>query len=198
MDQIKKISKYLNRYFGVIKFINIAVIVIAIIISLFILFMDSDGELFSITTLTMNWLSIEFSESIFPDYINSKIYFIILLIGACISVVIFLKLISNIRNILNDLIDGNIFKESMVNHIVDLSIISFTYGMFTNIFEFLDYRFFIDYSNLITLLENGTIVNTEISYTFDFSFIVLSAIIYLLSYIFKYGVELQQLSDETL
>ena len=198
MDQIKKISKYLNRYFGVINFLNLAIMTISVIVSIFILFIASDNEIFMITSLSLNWLTLEFSESIFSNVISAKIYFVLLFLGACITLIIFLKLISSVRNILNEFVDGNIFKENMANHIMELSILSFTYGMFINVFNFINYRFIIDHSNFISLLESGKIINTQLSYTFDLSFIVLSAIIYLLSYIFRYGIELQQLSDETL
>ena len=60
--------------------------------------------------------------------------------------------------------------------------------------ELLLYRAF-DFSNLFF---NDKIISCKIDYMFDGTFIMVFAIIYLLSYVFQYGEELQIQSDETL
>ena len=86
----------------------------------------------------------------------------------------------------------------MANQIMDLSKLFFIYGIYNNISAFIIYPFYLDYTNLKTLLLAGNVLNVTSTFTFDFNFILLSAVIYLLSYIFRYGAQLQQLSDETL
>ncbi len=194
MEQIKKIASNLNKYFGVIKFITIAITVLASIGAFCILIFDSNSV---ITTITLDWLSINLNTPLFSNELHSKIYLIILLVSSYISVLIFFKLLSIIREILNDFIEENIFKEDLPNHLIDLSKLWFIYGAFTNIFSFIDYRFLLNNSNLINILESNNI-HTTTSFTFDINFIIVSAVIYLLSYVFRYGAQLQQLSDETL
>lgn len=48
------------------------------------------------------------------------------------------------------------------------------------------------------LLLNEHITNVGINYSFDLTFVVSSAVLLLLSYVFSYGAKLQELSDETL
>lgn len=50
--------------------------------------------------------------------------------------------------------------------------------------------------NLLLLSEK--VPHVEFHFDFDFSFLLVSGILLLLSYVFRYGEELQQLSDETL
>ena len=48
------------------------------------------------------------------------------------------------------------------------------------------------------LVAGGQIRSVTANYTFDLSFLVVFFVLLLMSYIFRYGAELQQLSDETL
>lgn len=52
--------------------------------------------------------------------------------------------------------------------------------------------------NLFDLMLSDKILAIRVQYTFDLSFLLTAAVIYLLSYVFAYGEQLQQLSDETL
>lgn len=194
MEQIRKIASNLNKYFGVIKFITIAITVLTSIAALIILIFDSNSV---ITTISLEWLSMNLNTPLFTNEVHSKIYLIILLVSSYISILIFFKLLSIIKDILNDFIEENIFKEDLPNHLIDLSKAWFVYGAFTNIFAFIDYRFLLSNSNLISILETNSI-HTSTNFIFDVNFIIVSAVIYLLSYVFRYGAQLQQLSDETL
>ena len=51
---------------------------------------------------------------------------------------------------------------------------------------------------LNALLLSDKITKVTFNYSFDFSFLLIAAVLYLLSLVFSYGQELQQLSDETL
>ena len=52
--------------------------------------------------------------------------------------------------------------------------------------------------DLPNLLLSDKITEVDFFFVFDFSFLLVVGILLLLSYIFRYGEELQQLSDETL
>ena len=52
--------------------------------------------------------------------------------------------------------------------------------------------------DLHLLLLSEKISHVEFMFVFDLSFLVVYGVLLLLSYIFRYGEELQQLSDETL
>ncbi len=52
--------------------------------------------------------------------------------------------------------------------------------------------------NMDTLFCNASIQGCTVSYDFDFGFIFEFCLLFLLSYVFQYGAELQTLSDETL
>ena len=52
--------------------------------------------------------------------------------------------------------------------------------------------------DLPSLLISEKITHITVSPNYDPTFLIYSAILLLLSYVFRYGQELQQLSDETL
>lgn len=200
MEQIRKIAKTINQYFGFLKFITIALTILLTLAVIWIIFMlNETSMLFNvISTISLSWITMDFNSSLFPNLLSMKIFFILSLIIFYIAVLIFIELIKIIRNILNNMIEETIFKNEMANQIMDLSKLFFIYGIYNNIASFIIYRFYLDYTNLKTLLLAGNVSNVTTKFTFDFNFILLSAVIYLLSYIFRYGAQLQQLSDETL
>lgn len=199
MEQIRKIAKTINQYFGIIKFITITITILFTFVVLWILFaLDETILLSGNLSFSLSWLSLHFDSSLFPNLITMKIFLILTLVMLYIDVLIFIQLIKIIRNILNVMIEETVFKIEMANQLMNLCQLSFFYGVFENISSFIIYRFYIDHTNLITLLESGNISNASASFVFDINFIIISGIIYLLAYVFKYGAELQQLSDETL
>ena len=200
MEQIRKIAKTINRYFGVIKFITIALTILVTLAFLWILFALNETILLNsiLSSFSLSWLSIQFDSSLFSSIMSMKLFLILTLIMVYIDVLMFIQLIKIIRNILNIMIEETIFKNEMANQLMDLCQLSFFYGAYTNFSSFIIYRFYLDHSNLMTLLDSGNISSASASFVFDFNFIIISGIIYLLAYVFKYGAELQQLSDETL
>ena len=48
------------------------------------------------------------------------------------------------------------------------------------------------------LFRPEKIAEVEMSFKMDWKFMIVASVIFLMSYIFKYGAELQKLSDETL
>ena len=52
--------------------------------------------------------------------------------------------------------------------------------------------------NLENLLISDKITHANVNISFDPSFLIIPAVFFLLAYVFKYGEQLQTLSDETL
>ena len=52
--------------------------------------------------------------------------------------------------------------------------------------------------NLIELFLSDKITGVSVTYSCDLSFLIYALVLFLMSFIFQYGSELQKLSDETL
>ena len=103
-----------------------------------------------------------------------------------------------VRKVLQSVLDDTLFSETVVSNIQELAYTLFVDGTVSNIASYFDYQVLLKSVNLDTLFISDKITNVSTTFTFDYSFIGLFLIVYLFSLIFKYGVELQKLSDETL
>ena len=137
-----------------------------------------------------------------PDYpITEGIgqtYVIVSLIVGLLSVPVFCLTIRFIRNILKPLIDKEPFHETLAVNLKRLSFLVLAGGILQEAFEFINYSFITQNIDLKALFINEDIISIMINYRFDVDFIVFAIVLYMLSHVFKYGQELQQLSDETL
>ena len=71
-------------------------------------------------------------------------------------------------------------------------------GIVFNILEVCRVMYFKQIINFDLLFNTKYVTQINFGIRLHLSFLVFAALIYLLSYIFRYGQELQQLSDETL
>lgn len=103
-----------------------------------------------------------------------------------------------IRNILKPMITQQPFHESVAINLKKLGWVSLISGMVMNCCEILTQNLIIRGFNLAEILTSDLVSKITYNYSFDFTFILVAAGLFLLSYIFRYGAQLQQLSDETL
>ncbi len=108
------------------------------------------------------------------------------------------KLIACFQGILAPMKEGSPFQNAVsrnlskaVRYILLLGIL----GNLGQLYEDLAQPLLYDLPNLIL---NDKITHFTIHYTFDLSFLIFAAVLFLLGCVFRYGEELQQLSDETL
>lgn len=103
-----------------------------------------------------------------------------------------------IRNILLSVTEGKPFSASVTGNLHKLGVLSIVLGVVGNVIMLVEVIFTAFVFDVPRLLLGETITHVSVDYTIDISFLVISAVLFLLSYIFRYGTELQQLSDETL
>lgn len=103
-----------------------------------------------------------------------------------------------IRKILAQMILGNPFHRSVSDNFKKLSYVTLGYGILGNIFTWINTYFGFYHFGLKSLAKNDGIASVSANYGLDIKFLFVFAVFLLTSYIFRYGSELQQLSDETL
>lgn len=103
-----------------------------------------------------------------------------------------------IRNILKPMVNGEPFHNTVCHNLKKLGWVSLIGGFAVNAVNILMKTILTHGFNLAELLSNDKIANITFNYSFDLTFLAITAGLFLLSYIFRYGTQLQQLSDETL
>jgi len=198
MNKISNLAKKCDKVANVFIKINLVLGILLLICLVITPFVSKDFFLDVATTIILGNIELGLVEGYMPELLTYKWYRFTMLV-LCIVFLVYVSLILRIiRMILKPMVYEKPFASCVSKNIRKLSwIILIGEGVFQVVMlgvEVLLYRAF-DFSNLFF---NDKIISCKIDYMFDGTFIMIFAIIYLLSYVFQYGEELQIQSDETL
>lgn len=115
---------------------------------------------------------------------------------ACLVIV--QRMIKCVRSILRPMTQGAPFESSVSTNLKRLAGYILFLGIGLNCRETISRLLLVKAFDLTRLLASDHITQLTFHYQFNIGFVIVSAAFLLLSYIFRYGEELQQLSDETL
>lgn len=107
------------------------------------------------------------------------------------------KMVACIREILAPMKEGAPFHTGVSGNLKTLAIHTCIIGVAANVSDILSNTLTVLAYDLANVVINDQITHIAVTNIFDFSFLLVAGILLLLSYIFRYGEELQQLSDET-
>lgn len=107
-------------------------------------------------------------------------------------------IVKSIRAILKPMKDGQPFHNTVNVHLNKIAKYVCSLGIAMNLQEIISNILLIKAFDLNILLLSERVTHLDFHFEFDLSFLLVSGILLLLSYVFRYGEELQQLSDETL
>lgn len=108
------------------------------------------------------------------------------------------KAIRQVRGILAPMIQGEPFRDAVGDGLKKLAGYSLWLGIIGNITILAEQLFTVLIFDVPSLLLGEKVVHVNFNFELDLTFLVLWAVLMLISYVFRYGQELQQLSDETL
>lgn len=107
------------------------------------------------------------------------------------------KMVACIREILAPMKNGAPFHTGISSNLKTLAIHTCIIGVAMNLQDILSNTLTMMAYDLANVIVNDQVTHIAISNVFDLSFLFIAGILLLLSYVFRYGEELQQLSDET-
>lgn len=205
MDKLSKIAKGLDTFFKILLRIWAVGMIIGVFGILLAGYLALGGwNLFEETGATMlkNLHFGMLTLNLAPDYQITEgvglTYTIVLLIVGVLAIPVFYLMIRFIRNILKPMMEKEPFHETLAVNLKRLAWIVIAHGVLGEIYEFINYRFILKNVDLKSLFINEKISSITLNHTIQIDFIVFAVVLFLLSHVFKYGQELQQLSDETL
>lgn len=198
MEKMKKIAKNLDIFAKTAYTVcSVFVWVLAICAALLLIFGERMMAPGSQTTITLGVLCFEFAEGYLP-FEAIKIRMAVGMLFVAILLVFVCVFIRIIRDVLRPMIEGKPFESTVSDKLRKLSWIALIGGGVLSAVKMIGEIALYNVYDLGAVFLNDKIVACSAEFNLDMTFIVVFGVLYLLSYIFKYGEELQQQSDETL
>lgn len=196
-DKSKDLLKKMCSVLKVVRQVCLISFALSIGLSLFYAFnKDVYNTLFG--SIRIDFLQLIFKDDTALHKDSMSMWLPLILLIIAILIFIIYKSIQTIESICKIAMDHTPFDLSVSNHIKNLAKYILAGGIVFNILEVCRVMYFKQIINFDLLFNPKYVTQIKFDIRIEFSFLIFAALIYLLSYIFRYGQELQQLSDETL
>ena len=195
----KKLDKVLEIAHIVFGALAIACIVgVALIAAAYILKLDPNMIGTGYENFDVGFLELTVAESHAPDKWMILLQAAITLAVSCRLMYDARRGVGYIREILNPMKEEKPFDTIVSTNLKKLAKLSINLGIFYNMIILSEQIMTVFVYDLPGLLVSDKITHVGGMFNVDLTFLIYWAILLLLSYVFRYGEELQQLSDETL
>ena len=194
----KKCEKLLRKMclvLNILKGIALIWFITTILLAVFMFFVD-------ISSIPLDSLRIDIIDLTLKNdlFINKEMIAKILPVGLLLLGMLFFvgyKMIKIVESICKTALEKP-FDISIANSLVRLSKYILVGGLITNLIIIFRFIILTKPYNYNLLFNENYVSDIRFKYQFNLTFLIDAALVYLLSYVFRYGKELQDLSDETL
>ena len=193
LDKVFEIAHIVFGALAIASIVGVALIAVAYVLKLDPTFIGTDYEKFDIGFLELE---------VAPAFAPSKW---LILAQAAFTLLVSCRLfydgrrgIGYIREILKPMIEEKPFDSIVSTNLKKLARLSIVLGIMINIIMLAEQIVVVFLYDLPGLLISEKITHVTGMFKIDLTFLIYWAILMLLSYVFRYGESLQQLSDETL
>ena len=193
LDKVFEIAHIVFGALAIASIVGVALIAVAYVLKLDPTFIGTGYESFDI-----GFVELEVAESYAPDKW-------LILAQAAFTLLVSCRLfydgrrgLGYVREILKPMIDEKPFDSIVSTNLKKLAKLAIVIGILVNIIILSEQIMTVFVYDLPGLLISEKITHVTGMFKIDLTFIVYWAILMLLSYVFRYGESLQQLSDETL
>ena len=203
MNSLSNTAKKLNRILEIVHIVlgalAIACIVgVALIAAAYILKWDPAMIGAGYESFDLGFLELQIAPAYAPDKWLVLLQAAITLLVGCRLAYEGRRGVGYVREILQPMTEEKPFDSIVSTNLKKLARLSINLGILFNIIILADQIVAVFVYGLPDLLLSEKITHVGGMFTVDLTFLVYWAILLLLSYVFRYGEELQQLSDETL
>ncbi len=199
MTKLCKIAKGLDIFFGIVYWVCFIFAIIFLFMMIALPVVNITGSQFNwdVFTYSFNGIQLQFAgENVngISSICNRRVAYTVALAMSVVGFILTVLTIRIIRQILKPMIVGQPFEIGIGNKFRTLGYFAIVYGIISNIVKFIGQQI------LISALEGveGQGVVLSVNRSMDISFFLVAIIVFLCSYIFRYGEELQKQADETL
>ena len=193
LDKVLEIAHIVFGALSIACIVGVAMIAVAYVLRLDPAMIGSGYENFDI-----GFLELTVAESYAPDKWMILLQAAITLAVSCRLMYDARRGVGYIREILDPMKEEKPFDSIVSTNLKKLARLSINLGIFYNIIILSEQILTVFVYDLPGLLISDKITHVGGMFQVDLTFLIYWAILLLLSYVFRYGEELQQLSDETL
>lgn len=201
MEKLIRTSHILDKLFKVIRCIDIVIgiICIPLLIISFVLPENfyTDMADAANTLIWLDTIKLQLNQSL-PLSGTLKAAVSAALILAVVGCGIIAFGLQLLRNILTPMKEGKPFDNTVSTNLRKLGWLTVIGSIAYSVISTLSLHFISNLYDLTTLFIDGSVDGIMVNYRYNIAFLIVAALLFLLSYIFRYGEELQQQSDETL
>lgn len=203
MNNLSNTAKKLDKIFGIVHIVLGAVaiaciVVVALIGIAYALKLDPEMIGTNYENFDIGFLELTIAEAYAPSKWLVLLHAAIVMAVGCRLCYDGRRGVSYIRQILQPMIEEKPFASIVSTNLKKLARLSINLGILANIIILTDQIMTVFVFDLPALLVSEKITHVGGLFDVDLSFLIYWAILMLLSYVFSYGEQLQQLSDETL
>lgn len=195
MNKIQKTSKAINKVLSVLFWVGIVVLGYVVFKTVLLFVGAGAPGAESETTLIMGNYKLTLAEGYDwrnnPTTLAMNISIILTGVFACYEIMVLKKVFAPMAN-------GLPFSGSVSKTIKKVAWIEFVYGMISVVLESAMNTLIFKSLDIPSLFSADKVSACTLSVVSDGNFLIVFVLLLLLSHIFKYGEQLQQLSDETL
>ena len=153
----------------------------------------------TVTTLSFGNTTLYLRDGVIPVNTITVPEVLVTMAAAAVMVAVVLYMFRILKQILKPMKEGRPFDTSVSEGIRRLGWAVLAEGVIRYVTEILTARITMgNYEILKNLFREGTVDHIRIQASFSLGFVFMAFLLFLLSYIFRYGEELQRQSDETL
>lgn len=195
----KKIDAFFKIFHTLLNIAGIALLVgLAIIGAAFLFDLDPTMVGHGYNTVDIGFLELQIADAYAPDPHHVLKVLAVQSVLALVVCFVARLCVTCVRQILQPMTENAPFSSTVSTNLKKLAKYSVILGIAVNAIQIVSHVMLVLGYDLHLLLLSEKITHLEFFFTFDPTFLVVAAVFLLLSYIFRYGEELQQLSDETL
>ena len=199
MNKMSKAAKILDRIIAVIFWLTLSVTVLCIIGGGVLLFLGGklpNRSYWPLTTLNFGNLELLLRPDAVPQSYGS--YLLAAALFLLVHVPVFCIMLRTLRDTLKPFIACQPFHDTISKNLRKLAILVVVYTALTIVGEAVLTGLLVSIFDPATLLRSDKVLGVSVNATADLTPLLFAGALYLLSKVFLYGQELQQLSDETL
>ena len=196
----KKSAELLKKMCSILEIVRWSCLISEVLlIGLFLIFVSDKGIYNTIFgSIRIDYLQLIFKNDLALNKDKMSGWLPLLFLGIAFLVFIIYKSVKTVEEICSITINHRPFDKRVSNYITRLAQYIVAGGIVFNILDVCRIIYFKQIINFDVLLNTDYVTQIDFAFHPKISFLIVAALIYLLSFIFRYGQELQQLSDETL
>ncbi len=201
MKKLQKRAKTLDRIFLFLQRMTVATCIIGgigVFLAWYLWLGDKDIWEVLYTTLKFGGIEFQIARSIPPAEGSFFWYLLIGTVVGALELPVLYMTFGSIRGILGPMVEGTPFHAHIVYYLKRLGWLTVASGIIGIISGFILRGNFLQRYDLGALFLSDAVTKVTTNYSADLSFIIYALVLFLLAEVFHYGLELQQLSDETL